>query len=106
MQAWKQDRLDLAEHFFVKLDSMQFRRYPPIVEKLIDLILGIGTEQLNQKHSVIAVKWLGRAFNTLQDQSLDILSHDAGELRLHVLHTYGTDIHRTGDDCTDESLQA
>ena len=59
---------------------------PSSVEELADLFLEIGRSQSKKAHWAEAVYWLERAHNTLLSQSQELLSSDAGELRITVMH--------------------
>jgi Meiosis protein SPO22/ZIP4 like len=78
-----------VEHFFASLDLKHARGIPTVAEIMIDLFFDIGKGLLSQGCCDMAVQWLKRAFELLQDHDLGKLSPDAGELRLNVLHTYG-----------------
>lgn len=89
-QSWHQDRLDLAEHFFARMESTRTERTSAVAEDMVDLFLEIGRGLLDKGCANISTIWLKRAFELLQYQQLEALSPDAGELRLNLLHTYGT----------------
>ena len=89
-QSLRQNRLELAEHFFVRIDMEQATRTPAVAEDIVDLFLEIGKAQLDAGSCDMACVWLERAFELLQNQDLERLSPNAGELRLDLLHLYGT----------------
>lgn len=88
-QSWQQGRLDLAEHFFATMDLTHARSTASVAEDRVDLFFEIGKSLLDKGCYDMAVVWLKRASKLLQDQNLESLSSDAGELRLNLLHTYG-----------------
>jgi Meiosis protein SPO22/ZIP4 like len=81
--------MDLAEHFFATTDTGQATSPSAIAEDVVDLFYEIGKCQLDKGRFDMAVKWLKRAFELLQNQEIGSLSPDVSELRLNVLHTYG-----------------
>ncbi|KAF2839609.1 SPO22-domain-containing protein [Patellaria atrata CBS 101060] len=86
MLAWKQDRLDLAEYMFPKACLKDGLRDPTLMESLSDLLFEIGKSMLRCEQYEMAVKWLERAYDTLEDQDIETLSGDASELRLSIMH--------------------
>lgn len=65
-----------------RLDDLE----PSSVEELADLFLEIGRSQNKNAHWAEAVYWLERAHDTLLSQSQELLSSDAGELRISIMH--------------------
>ena len=55
-------------------------------EEFADLFFEIGCSQSKQMQWAEAVHWLERAHNILLSQSQDLLSSDAGELRVSIMH--------------------
>ncbi|KAI9690965.1 MAG: hypothetical protein M1822_008585 [Bathelium mastoideum] len=86
-QAWKQSRLDLAEHMFEKTARVQRHADPATAERLADVLYEMGKDLLEKKQNEMAVRWLERAYDTLAEQDLERLSNDAGELRLSIMHS-------------------
>lgn len=71
------------------MDMGQVTKTPALAEGMVELFLEIGkSRQVNGSYDSACV-WLKRAFEILQNQDLEGLSPNAGELRLNVLHTYG-----------------
>ena len=62
---------------------------PSTAENLADLLFEMGRELLEKKNYELAVKWLERAHGLIGEQELEILSHDAGELRLSIMQSMG-----------------
>ena len=87
MQAWKQSRLDIAEHLFSKAELADSHLGPAPAESLADLLYEIGKDLLHKKQLESAVRWLERSLDVLGEQDLEKLSRDAGELRLSIMHS-------------------
>ena len=85
-QAWQQDRLDLADHFFAKLQAQVARPTAADTLNFVELSFEIGRDCLGKRLDGAAVKWLGRAAGFFQTH--DIVGPDAENLQLNVLHTY------------------
>ena len=56
-------------------------------EELADLLFEIGHSQSKKKQWAEALLWLEKAHNILLGRSQDLLSSDAGELRISVMHS-------------------
>lgn len=85
--AWKQGRLDVADHMFAKSLSLdEVADKAGLAEKQTDLLYEIGKEQLKKKRYEEAVRWLERSYDTLSCIELDTISADTAELRLCVMH--------------------
>jgi len=54
-------------------------------EELADLLFEIGKDQFAKSQFEIAAKWLERSLDVLDEQELERLSPDAGELRLSIM---------------------
>ncbi|KAI9681495.1 MAG: hypothetical protein M1817_002779 [Caeruleum heppii] len=85
--AWRQSRLDLADHMFSKASLSDTKLGPGLAEALADLVYEIGRGLLAKKQFELAVKWLERSCSILTSQDLDSLSVEAGELRLSIMHS-------------------
>ncbi|XPS72064.1 sporulation-specific protein 22 [Ascochyta lentis] len=83
--AFHQDRLDMSEHMFAKCKQLKCVPSPETAEHLADLFYEIGKQALMKNSYEIAVKWLERALEMLGEQGLEILSPEAGELRLSII---------------------
>lgn len=88
-QSWQQNRLDLAEHFFARIDLTQGQSISAVAEGLGDLLFEIGKSLFDRGCYDMAIVWLERAHRLLENQDMGCLSSDASELRLNILHTYG-----------------
>ncbi len=69
----------------MKLDTGNFES--SCAEELADLFFEIGSSQSKKTQWAEAVDWLERAHNILLGQSQDLLSSDAGELRISIMHS-------------------
>jgi hypothetical protein len=85
-QAWQQDRLDLADHFFAKLQAQAARPTAADALNCVEIYFEIGRDCLGKRLDEAAVKWLGRATGLFQIH--DIVGPDAENIQLNVLHTY------------------
>jgi hypothetical protein len=60
---------------------------PDTAESLADLLYEMGRELLDKKDYELSSKWLGRAYQVLAGQELEMLSSDASELRLSIIQS-------------------
>lgn len=58
---------------------------PDTAENLADVLYEIGMDLLSKSQFQMAVKWLDRAYEVLNQQELDRLSMDASELRISII---------------------
>lgn len=58
-------------------------------EHLADLLFEVGKGLLNKHEPSRAARWLRRAMEILADQDMALLSPDALELRLSIMHYLG-----------------
>ncbi|KAI1084000.1 meiosis protein SPO22/ZIP4 like-domain-containing protein [Whalleya microplaca] len=82
--AWKEDRLDVADHLYEKVQSSKQSIDSISAEALADTLFEIGKGLIEKKDYTLAVKWLERAYETINNQSLEQLSREALELRLAI----------------------
>ncbi|KAJ8131120.1 hypothetical protein O1611_g2505 [Lasiodiplodia mahajangana] len=82
--AWKDDRMDVAENVYASLEKLITDVDIASIEKLVDAIFEIGRDLSLKKNSVLAAKWLERAYHLINGQAIDQLSRDAIELRLAI----------------------
>ena len=87
-QAWQQNRLDLAENWLTKLETEEYSIFPSHNESLADLLYEIGKDQMMKAHHADAARWLEKALNMLNNQSLESLSNDSGELEIAILYLF------------------
>jgi hypothetical protein len=88
-QAWRQDRMDTAEHMFAKCKELYRALTPSSAESLADLLYEIGKDSLTKRNYEGAIRWLERAHDVLGDQDMELLSPESGELRLSTMHSLG-----------------
>ncbi|PNP45997.1 hypothetical protein THARTR1_10831 [Trichoderma harzianum] len=82
--SWKEDRLDVAEHMFGKIDALGPTLDPRSAEIIADTLQHIGFDLASKGDHGMAVKWLKRAYNIINHQALDLLSNQGLELRLAI----------------------
>ncbi|KAI1210703.1 SPO22-domain-containing protein [Annulohypoxylon truncatum] len=82
--AWKDDRLDVADHLYEKVQDGKINTDPTSVENLADSLFEIGKDLTEKKNFPLAVKWLQRAYEAINVQDLEHLSREAIELRLAI----------------------
>ncbi|KAH8730487.1 meiosis protein SPO22/ZIP4 like-domain-containing protein [Phaeosphaeriaceae sp. PMI808] len=85
--AWRQERMDTAEHMFAKCKHLINALTPNSSENMADLFYEIGKENLKKRTYETAIRWLERAYDFLGDQSREVLSSEASELRLSTMHS-------------------
>ncbi|KAI1153268.1 meiosis protein SPO22/ZIP4 like-domain-containing protein [Nemania diffusa] len=82
--AWKDDHMDVAEKLYADLEKLMMNIDTASVEKLADAIFEIGRDLGLRKNSILAAKWLERAYDLINSQEIGQLSRDAIELRLAI----------------------
>ncbi|KAI1295094.1 meiosis protein SPO22/ZIP4 like-domain-containing protein [Xylaria venustula] len=82
--AWKEDRMDIAEHLYTSVGRPIIQVNTALAEKLADALFEIGRDLTLKKNSVLAVKWLERALDVINAQDMSQLSRDAIELKLAI----------------------
>ncbi|KAH7090298.1 meiosis protein SPO22/ZIP4 like-domain-containing protein [Paraphoma chrysanthemicola] len=87
MLAWRQDRIDTAEHIFAKCQQLNTALTPRSAESLADLLYEIARAGLKKHKYESTVRWSERAYDILGDQDMEMLSPEAGELRLSIMHS-------------------
>ena len=103
-QAWRRERLDLAELFLGKLAPNKHVLEAAVAEDLADVLYEIGrNESIKQSHKS-AIQWLERAYDILLDQSPDDLSLDASALQSCIMHTLVHALLR--ERCEENTLRA
>ncbi|KAI4100483.1 MAG: hypothetical protein L6R37_005473 [Teloschistes peruensis] len=86
-QAWRQERLDLAEILLARLSPEKSVIEPTVAESLADILLEIGRDQAAKQQYTLAIHWLEKAHDVLSSQTPESLSNGAGEIRSCILHT-------------------
>ncbi|KAI1780407.1 SPO22-domain-containing protein [Hypoxylon cercidicola] len=84
LRAWKEDRLDVADHLYEKIHKSRDDKDSVSAENLADSLFEIGKDLTTKKNCPLAVKWLERAYEVINSQELELLSRDAIELRLAI----------------------
>ncbi|KAI1506177.1 meiosis protein SPO22/ZIP4 like-domain-containing protein [Biscogniauxia marginata] len=82
--AWKEDRLDVAEHLYGKIESLKQNLEPKSAELIADSLFEIGRGLIAKADPLRAAKWLERAYEFINSQELEQLSREAIELRLAI----------------------
>ncbi|KAH8883678.1 SPO22-domain-containing protein [Thozetella sp. PMI_491] len=85
--AWRQNRLDIAEHMYHEAEPLLSSATAQCAERLSDVLYEIGKSLLADQNYPVAVRWLERANVAVHSQRLGLLSRDAIELRLAILQT-------------------
>ncbi|KAK0634593.1 meiosis protein SPO22/ZIP4 like-domain-containing protein [Bombardia bombarda] len=102
--SWIENRLDVAEHMYIKGERLQKFLTPAYAEKLADVLYEIGKSLSVRSDYTMAIKWLERANTIINAQSLENLSREGIELRLAVLQALVTAL--LGSDTTEGLEQA
>ncbi|KAH3908764.1 hypothetical protein HBH56_171760 [Parastagonospora nodorum] len=84
--AWRQDRMDTAEHMYAKCKQLAVALTPSSAETLADLLYEMGKDSLSKRQYEAATRWLERAYDTLGEQDMEMFSPEASELRLSTMH--------------------
>ncbi|KAF1997925.1 SPO22-domain-containing protein [Amniculicola lignicola CBS 123094] len=87
MLAWKQDRMDTAEHMFSKSRQLRCALDPSAAESFADLLYEMGKDLLGKRNYEGSVRWLERAYDILGEQDLQMLSPEVSELRLSIMQS-------------------
>ncbi|KAI0503144.1 meiosis protein SPO22/ZIP4 like-domain-containing protein [Xylaria bambusicola] len=82
--AWKEDRMDVAEHLYASVAGIMTKVDTASAEQLADALFEIGRDLNLKKNSVLAAKWLERALELINSQEMSQLSRDAIELKLAI----------------------
>ncbi|KIW20405.1 hypothetical protein PV08_00980 [Exophiala spinifera] len=87
--AWKQDRIELADHFNAQLEAVESNIDLGVVRGLIDLCYEIGSDRLDQnpRQGHVATKWLRRGCELSDQYDAGVVDADVHEMRLALLHT-------------------
>ncbi|KAI0549533.1 meiosis protein SPO22/ZIP4 like-domain-containing protein [Xylaria curta] len=82
--AWKEDRMDVAEHVYGSLEKLVPKIDTVSAEQVADALFEIGRDLALKKNFALASNWLERAYELINAQKLGQLSRDAIELRLAI----------------------
>ncbi|KAK3314620.1 meiosis protein SPO22/ZIP4 like-domain-containing protein [Apodospora peruviana] len=88
--AWIEKRLDVAEHMYTKAERLHKFLTPIYAERLADVLFEIGKSMCARGDYKIAAKWLDRANEVINTQSLEQLSREGVELRLAIMQALFT----------------
>ncbi|KAK4189851.1 meiosis protein SPO22/ZIP4 like-domain-containing protein [Podospora australis] len=83
--AWIENRLDVAEHMYIKAELLREFLTRDYAERLADVLYEIGKSLYARRDYKIAIKWLERANETINGPGVDQLSQEGIELRLAIL---------------------
>ncbi|RYP55629.1 hypothetical protein DL769_010097 [Monosporascus sp. CRB-8-3] len=82
--SWKEDRLDVTDHMYSKVEKLEHIMGIPLMEAFADTLFEIGKTLAARNDFSLATKWLDRAYNAINSQGLDQLSREAVELRMAI----------------------
>ncbi|EXJ74420.1 uncharacterized protein A1O5_02716 [Cladophialophora psammophila CBS 110553] len=85
--AWKQERTELAEHFYAQIEAIRPHLGPSRIGELLDLCYEIGNDQLNQKQGTLAAKWLKRGCQLASEHAAQAEDMDILDLKFTLMHT-------------------
>jgi hypothetical protein len=74
--------------------------HPESAEDLADVLYELGKDLCEKKHYELAAVWLERGLDAVDNQELDRLSDDAGELKLAIMQQLGEKIGYLGLMCS------
>ncbi|KAK0704841.1 meiosis protein SPO22/ZIP4 like-domain-containing protein [Lasiosphaeris hirsuta] len=94
--SWKENRIDVAEHMYTKAERLRNFLTPDYAERLADILYKIGKSLSAKGDFAIAIKWLERADETVNRQSLESPSREGIELRLAILQALVSALLKTG----------
>ncbi|RYP76845.1 hypothetical protein DL771_001581 [Monosporascus sp. 5C6A] len=100
--SWKEDRLDVTDHMYSKVEKLERIMGIPLMEAFADTLFEIGKTLAARNDFSLAVKWLDRAYDTINSQGLDQLSREAVELRMAISQAL---VHAHLNAGTDHSFQ-
>ncbi|KAL5114846.1 sporulation-specific protein 22 [Pleosporales sp. CAS-2024a] len=84
--AWRQERMDTAEHMYTKCKQLTGTTTPSSAEALADVLYEMGKDSLMKLNYEIAARWLERAYDSLCEQDIEMISPEGSELRLSTMH--------------------
>ena len=83
--AWKQSRLDIAEHMFAKATPSMDYIDSIAAEDLAEVLFNIGNELMPQADPETALVWLRRSYDMISRHDLLRAGPEAAELKRHIL---------------------
>ncbi|RYP22519.1 hypothetical protein DL765_001577 [Monosporascus sp. GIB2] len=100
--SWKEDRLDVSDHIYSKVEKLEHIMGIPLMEAFADALFEIGKSLAARNDISLATKWLDRAYDTINSRGLDQLSREAVELRMAISQAL---VHAHLNAGTDDSFQ-
>ncbi|RYP44678.1 hypothetical protein DL768_008881 [Monosporascus sp. mg162] len=100
--SWKEDRLDVTDYMYSKVEKLEHIMGTPLMEAFADTLFEIGKTLAARNDFSLATKWLDRAYDTINSQGLDKLSREAVELRMAISQAL---VHANLNASTDHSFQ-
>ncbi|RYP34710.1 hypothetical protein DL767_004156 [Monosporascus sp. MG133] len=100
--SWKEDRLDVTDHMYSKVEKLEHKMGIPLMEAFADTLFEIGKTLAARNDFSLATKWLDRAYDTINSPGLDQLSREAVELRMAISQAL---VHAHLNAGTDHSFQ-
>ena len=98
-QAWRQGRPDIAKLMLAKVGTLAEPLSPALKEQSADVAFEIGKGQMKAECYSEARDWLGYAYNSISGQDIEVMSSDAGDLKLSIMHNLvRVLVHLSGDD--------
>ncbi|KFY01778.1 hypothetical protein V490_00767 [Pseudogymnoascus sp. VKM F-3557] len=85
--AWRQDKVEVAEHMYKKALLPDKTIDPDTAESLADLLFEMGKDFFKKNQYELADKWLERASSVMTAQEIDKLSTDATNLQTSIIQT-------------------
>lgn len=86
-QAWKTDRLDLADHFLSKLEQVPGHCQG---EDAVDICYDIGIQQLENGNIALARQWLKKASNMYDGLENSNMTWELKGSYTNLMHAYGS----------------
>lgn len=83
-ESWKESRLDVAEHMFIKTENLHQKLDASSAENMADTLRHIGADLYSKGDFLMSIKWLKRARRILNSQQLDRLSVEGLDNRLAI----------------------
>ncbi|OBT49348.1 hypothetical protein VE00_00485 [Pseudogymnoascus sp. WSF 3629] len=83
--AWRQDKVEVAEHMYKKAALSDKALDPDTAENLADLLYEMGRDFFKKKQYELADKWLERGSSIITAQEIDKLSTDATNLQTSII---------------------
>lgn len=77
--------MDTAEHMFAKVKQLRRALDPTTAEQTADLLYEIAKDFSHKGSYELTVRWMERAHDMIGEQDIEMLSADAGQLRLSIL---------------------